>query len=556
LSYKRHYDYIESQSDDNDESPSIYKLSDDLALPTWMALSSRFEGTVQQGILYQPQIVVEVRGYIERLFQQLITVGLMVKGPLGVGKSHTLVNLVHHLEHQRRKGCSPYHVTFIPDCDKWLSVEDFIQAIFASFNVSATEAEFDFNSVKTSFNVLELVAILDGMLSAKNIKWIFIFDQVNALFGRPEYEQVKDVHKLPFPYHLISNVRKPQRILSIICASANNEISHRDRHTGFNDYMHPIQLNEEEIATLYANCFADMKELVQTGFIPLQVARYVSLGRAYEVDERDSIQESVLKLCDQLQKSLKRWENCKSGVILTLLKTETTAIVFDRKYFLDNKTQQGHKYKPLYPFVEEVYMSCFWHEVMNYVHENEQNLLAVCTNPNVDQGSRGRHFELIVIQRCLRAQFKISDGQDGHYATIPHNLRHFPGKLLPDDYSPDAMDGVLVPDDPNFKVIDMVWKIGRRVIGVQVHISSHKDTVAAFEGLCRAAGWHEGFETIEMWYLGPTMRARGLVERFAGTHSCRKTRGSDTEWTIYVSAKTIHNISCLSNLPWLALRID
>lgn len=547
------YNYVESQSNDDDESPSIYKLSDDAAPPTWTAgLSSRFESTVQQGILYRPQIVGDLRGQIDRLFQKpLIAVGLMVKGPQGVGKSHTLVNLVENLEDRRRRGCSPYHVTFIPDCDKWLSVEYFIETMFASFNVSAAEVGFDFARVKTSFNVLELVAILDGMLRVKNVKWIFIFDQVNALFGRTEYEQLKDVHKLPFPYQLISNVRKPQRILSIICASANNEISHRDGHTGFHDYMHPIKLNEEEISTMYATRFANMKELEKTGFIPLQVARFVELGEDYEVEERDSITESVMKLSEQLRKSPERWDDFKRGVVLTLLKAETTAIVFDRKYFIDNRTSRGHKYEPLYPFVEEVYMSFFWDQIMRYVRENEGSLLAVCGNPS-DQGSRGRHFELIVVQRCQRAQFTIPGDQDGEYVTIPHDFRRFPGKLLPDDYSPHANDGVIVPNDPSFKAIDMVWKIGKRVIGVQVHISAHKDTVTAFEGLCRAAGWHTSFETIEMWYLGPTVRARALVAGFVGKHRCRATRGSDFEWTIDVSAKTIGDISCLSDIRWPA----
>jgi hypothetical protein len=181
---------------------------------------------------------------------------------------------------------------------------------------------------------------------------------------------------------------------------------------------------------------------------------------------------------------------------------------------------------------------------MKFVHENEQSLLAVCANQSVDQGSRGRHFELIVIQRCQRGPFTIS----GEAATISHNLRRIEGKVLPDDYGPNNNDGLLVPRDPNFKTIDMVWKIGTRVIGVQVHISTHKDTVTAFEGLCKQAGWHKRFVTIEMWFLGPTEEAKSLMAGFVGTHRCRTTRNSNEEWTIKVSAKTIGNISCLSNL--------
>jgi hypothetical protein len=135
-------------------------------------------------------------------------------------------------------------------------------------------------------------------------------------------------------------------------------------------------------------------------------------------------------------------------------------------------------------------------------------------------------------------------------------LRRFEGNGLPDDYGPNDTAGLLVPCDTNFKAIDMVWKIGTRVIGVQVHISTHEDTVTAFEGLCRQANWHKRFNTIEMWFLCPNEEAKRLVAQFAGTHRCRTTRSNSNEalWTINVSAKTIADISCLSNLTWPTYR--
>jgi hypothetical protein len=87
------------------------------------------------------------------------------------------------------------------------------------------------------------------------------------------------------------------------------------------------------------------------------------------------------------------------------------------------------------------------------------------------------------------------------------------------------------------------------VIGIEVHISTHKDSVVAFKGLCRTAGWHERFEMIKMWYLGSTAEARDRVARFAGMQTCRTTRNSNEEWTIDVSAKTIDDKSCLWNDP-------
>jgi Cdc6-like AAA superfamily ATPase len=525
--------------------------SDNATLPPWVPdLTERFRSTIENGILYRPRIVEDLRKQIDRLFKSLIKVGLMVKGPQGVGKSHTLVNLVVNLEEQRDKGRSPYHVTFIPNCDNWRTVGDFVWAVLDSFEVSAVISAATVESVQTPGDVHMFVDLLDDMLKGKKIKWIFIFDQVNALFGRKENHDIRDVHKLPFPYYLISSVRKPRRILSIICASTNNEISHRDRHSSFQDYIHPIRFDEQEARQLYE--IADVEALKeQTGLVPLQVARFVELGIDYTREERDSIHESVLKLTDQLMKRPQHWPIFIEGVVRSLLKTQTTAIIYDRKYFIDSPTQNSHKYEPLYPLVEEVYMTQFWDDVMQFVHDNEQSLLTVCANPSVDQGSRGRHFELIVIQRCLRGPFTIP----GEITPISNHLRRFEGNGLPEDYGPNDTAGLLVPCATNFKAIDMVWKIGTRVIGVQVHISTHKDTVTAFEGLCRQAEWHKRFNTIEMWFLCPTEEAKKLVARFAGTHTCRTTRSNSNEaWTIEVSAKTIGDISCLSNLTWPTYR--
>lgn len=92
-------------------------------------------------------------------------------------------------------------------------------------------------------------------------------------------------------------------------------------------------------------------------------------------------------------------------------------------------------------------------------------------------------------------------------------------------------------------------EIGRRLIGVQVHISGHKDTVGAFEGLCREAKWHTTFETFEMWYISPTTASKAIVEGVVGRHECKFTRASPIAWKIDVYAKTIQDIDCLSDLP-------
>jgi hypothetical protein len=147
--------------------------SDNATLPPWVPdLTERFRSTIENGILYRPRIVEDLRKQIDRLFKSLIKVGLMVKGPQGVGKSHTLVNLVVNLEEQRDKGRSPYHVTFIPNCDNWRTVGDFVWAVLDSFEVSAVISAATVESVQTPGDVHMFVDLLDGMLEGKNVKWI------------------------------------------------------------------------------------------------------------------------------------------------------------------------------------------------------------------------------------------------------------------------------------------------------------------------------------------------------------------------------------------------
>ena len=82
---------------------------------------------------------------------------------------------------------------------------------------------------------------------------------------------------------------------------------------------------------------------------------------------------------------------------------------------------ENHCYDPLFPLVEEVYTGKFWDDVMAYIEKHEEELVQVCKNPDVDQGSRDRHFELIVIRRCMKGRFDVPVNEDesGQQATIP-----------------------------------------------------------------------------------------------------------------------------------------
>ena len=98
----------------------------------------RFAETKKEGILYRPNIVKAMK---DQIFSSE-TFGIMVKGPHGVGKSHSLVNLVRAL---RADG---HIVTFIPDCERWVDSFDFIQAVCRSLGTTAS----GLGITSTSFN--------------------------------------------------------------------------------------------------------------------------------------------------------------------------------------------------------------------------------------------------------------------------------------------------------------------------------------------------------------------------------------------------------------------
>jgi hypothetical protein len=65
----------------------------------------QFDDSVSRGILYRPKIVKEMMKVVEDVFKK--------ERRTGIGKSHSLVNLVRNLQYN--SSCK-YLVIFIPDC--------------------------------------------------------------------------------------------------------------------------------------------------------------------------------------------------------------------------------------------------------------------------------------------------------------------------------------------------------------------------------------------------------------------------------------------------------
>jgi Cdc6-like AAA superfamily ATPase len=160
--------------------------------------SARFDSTLVTGILYRPNIVDALVGSVKRVLLRPTAKGIMVKGPEGIGKSHTLVNLVRKLVYDSN---NRYMVTFIPDCEKWTSVFSLLDVICASFGISSDEIKKQCMGIDAEErdNVLKgFIAAIDIILKSMGKQWVFVFDQINKLFVKPINLQAKDASGLLF----------------------------------------------------------------------------------------------------------------------------------------------------------------------------------------------------------------------------------------------------------------------------------------------------------------------------------------------------------------------
>ena len=180
--------------------------------PYWK-LSDRFVRSSKKGILYRPEIVDAISETIEALFQEKnVPLGLMIKGPQGSGKSHSILNVVRKLQLTEK-----YLVTYIPDCDDWTSSSDLINAICLSFGSRYYQLDLPyFKNGKDEYEdeFMDFINVVDTVLKQKGKQWVFVFDQTNRIFAR--HPDMKGIGSLPFPFYMIKNVMTAGRISTII----------------------------------------------------------------------------------------------------------------------------------------------------------------------------------------------------------------------------------------------------------------------------------------------------------------------------------------------------
>jgi len=507
----------------------------------------RFDDCNRRGILYRPKIVKEIMTMVDNSFNKYSPTGIMIKGPHGIGKSHSLVNLVRNLQYN--SSCK-YLVTFIPECRHWGMVDDLYTAICSSFGTSLSALKWKAgSSLDKSGNLDTFVANIDLILQSMGKKWVLVFDQVNELFYRPELKEAEDVGSLPFPFSAINNIMKRgRRIVSIISASTDNEDAYKKSHEGFEEYNHPCNMDFKETCAAFEEVAtrSNSTEIFEvTGGVPLQLKNLISFKfsiKEYERHELHSIRQSLEILRDEKKKF--KFHQITESAVCCVLSTSGDEIGYDMKYSIRGEGKEAYHFKPLHPLVIVAYRRCFWESIMAFVHNHEQLLLNICAKPDSTNDVRDRIFELLVINRCsLNANIALK--RLFQFKTC--NLI----EIFPSDYScriydlPMSMekDGMYVPRNSNFPAIDLIWKCGQSVCGVQVHISKHDNVLKKFTAMCDKAGWLTSFKNVYLLYLSPEQGIADSVQ-------CNIP---ETQGPITVVALCKSSIPCLKTLQWPCL---
>jgi hypothetical protein len=524
--------------------------------PYWLyaVRGDRFTSTIQHGILFRPSITQEICAEIDSALGGPTRRGVMLKGPQGIGKSHSLVNTVLSLE-----STGNYLVTFIPDCSIWVHGGQLVDWICGSFHSSPQALGLRMGYVRVE-TLCNLIDDIDSILKVLNKKWVFVFDQVNKLFSKTVNAQVVDASGLAFPFHTIQTVLKAGRITSVISASANNEISYKDQHEDFNEYYHKTNMSCDELCLTFDGINAmNVGNIVKySGGVPLYSKLYLKNPNTFQKEVNASVRQSIDRLSPKSPYQEPDWNLVLDSIFSSLLATESGSPKFDRKFVLResaDEVNETYRYYPVFPAVLSSYRRILWHQLMKYVQLEEQNLLSVCCSYETSNYTRGRLFETIVIRRFQSRGINIQVG--GYEVDIRASAVRFPekfrfqGRLLP-QLTKISEDGVYIPYDPNFPAIDVVWKHGRSVFGVQVHVSKHEDVASSFLGLCSEAGWFRNFDKVYLLYLGPEDAVTDLVSKLTEppTFGGRSTRSTDCDETVHRRAISKDSISCLVDLQW------
>jgi hypothetical protein len=131
------------------DTTHIYKIDDMFTVSSPIQSTStylkaklqecHFSSTMERGALYRPDVTNGIYRSVDTCLQEAVAWGLMINGPYGIGKSHSIFNVVWKL-----MSTGDFLVTYILNCEHWETTQYLVDSICASFGL-------DCNDVKDSF---------------------------------------------------------------------------------------------------------------------------------------------------------------------------------------------------------------------------------------------------------------------------------------------------------------------------------------------------------------------------------------------------------------------
>ncbi len=552
------------------EDPARYRLEEGFVEQDryWIGDINTSRMTADSTVLYRPGILNQLIQKLESLLNSKMKEGMLIKGPQGVGKSYTLVNLTRYLLASKE-----YVVTIIPDCYHWDTMGYFLQYLLSSVGLKLHDLGLKHRSIDGD-DLNRLIHDIDIVLQERGRKWVFSFDQINRIFARQQFSTTKDVGALPYPFKIMANVRKAGRIISILSASANNDVSHRDNHQGFKCFDHPIQFEKREMEILYTEdkvASWSMPELqYATGGIPLYINEWVSKGDLYPGRIRSDIMYSLQKLQSEQSDN---WKRFIASSIQCLLGTSlpNTPINYDRKYSEVQENNNAYTIVALFPLVEEAYREFFWEDLKKHIGEHETKLLDVCAHERTTDDVRGRLFEQMVIARLCNNGLSADDISkilNEAKVTMTSDMRAalqcgviqdlFEGMAYPRFAASDCFT-LYVPLAPNFPAIDLFFRLGHAVIAFQIHVAEkHADVLTSLQSHVKNAKWKSGgIHTISLVYLVPVARQGKKAKK---TRSLKRKREQPPQtstdyiqcddYTYVTMHKSLQDFEPLQTMKW------
>jgi hypothetical protein len=342
----------------------------------------------------------------------------MVTGPPGIGKSHSIVNLVLKLQ-----ASGKYLVTFIPDCSQWHTVDFLLLAICGSLGIDPGPNGIGLHAPPLgasweAWHVDLVMRAITEELDVNKKKWIFVFDEVTNLFRwdpNSNWSSFK-IRYLPYPFSLIQHVTR-NLVTSVISASWTHPSFFFDNQD-FADFKHVTQMTDSELNSLFLRVpvvalkkkLDPIKKLA--GGVPHYVKRYIELG------EPDKFVDAAIKeIHPWLQKMMQRewtWKFQLDSIMRCLLGREATSNTFyDMKYMIRQGESGSRFLKPLFPAVVNAYRRQLLEEIIQHV-EREQSCLRLCRADTTSPDVVGRLFEYLLIQRIKSDGLNLALFSRGH----------------------------------------------------------------------------------------------------------------------------------------------